>query len=133
MHSQQSDDVVIMCPKYQRKVAPVSEAQMAEQRRDALVNELFNKIIGAMEVATVYLGDRLGLYKALAEGGPATPAEPTGTHEDAVASGTIGSPGQVTTLLSEKGPQRRLRPPRFHAGFRDANATHAHYLVAHPY
>jgi hypothetical protein len=35
---------------------------MAEQRRDALVNELFKKIIGAMEVATVYLGDRLGLY-----------------------------------------------------------------------
>jgi hypothetical protein len=41
---------------------PVSEAEMAEQRRDALVNELFKKIIGAMEVATVYLGDRLGLY-----------------------------------------------------------------------
>jgi len=35
-------------------------------------------------VATVYLGDRLGLYRALADHGPATPAELagyTGTHE----------------------------------------------------
>jgi hypothetical protein len=37
-----------------------------------------------MEVATVYLGDRLGLYRALAEGGPATSSElaqRSGTHE----------------------------------------------------
>ena len=40
------------------------EAKVNEQR-DALVGELFEKIIGAMEVATVYLGDRLGLYRAL--------------------------------------------------------------------
>jgi hypothetical protein len=39
----------------------------------ALSDELFEKIIGAMEVATVYLGYRLGLYRAL--------AERTGTHE----------------------------------------------------
>jgi SAM-dependent methyltransferase len=59
------------------------EAKVHEQR-DALVGELFKKIIGAMEVATVYLGDRLGLYRALADGGPATPAElagRTGTHK----------------------------------------------------
>jgi SAM-dependent methyltransferase len=62
----------------------VSEAQTAEQRRDEFAEGLFEKIIGAMEVATVYLGDRLGLYKALADGGPTTPlglAERTGTHE----------------------------------------------------
>ncbi len=60
------------------------EAQAAEQRRDEFAEELFEKIIGAMEVATVYLGDRLGLYRALADGGPTTPAElaeRTGTHE----------------------------------------------------
>ena len=59
------------------------EAKVHEQR-DALAGDLFEKIIGAMEVASVYLGDRLGLYRALAEGGPATPselAERTGTHE----------------------------------------------------
>ena len=60
------------------------EAQTAEQRRDEFAEELFEKTIGAMEVASVYLGDRLGLYRALAEGGPATTAElaeRTGTHE----------------------------------------------------
>ena len=62
----------------------MSEAEMAQQRRDAFVEELFEKIICAMEVATVYLGDRLGLYQALADAGPATPAElaeRTGTNE----------------------------------------------------
>ena len=62
----------------------MSEAQAAEQRRDEFAEELFETIIGAMEVATVYLGDRLGLYKALADTGPTTPlelAESTGTHE----------------------------------------------------
>jgi SAM-dependent methyltransferase len=62
----------------------LSEAQTAEQRRDEFAEGLFEKIIGAMEVASVYLGDRLGLYRALAERGPATPAElaeRTGTHE----------------------------------------------------
>ena len=59
------------------------EAEVHKQR-DALVDGLFERIIGAMEVATVYLGDRLGLYRALADGGPSTPAElagRTGTHE----------------------------------------------------
>jgi SAM-dependent methyltransferase len=67
-----------------RRRSPVSEAQTAEQRRDEFAEGLFENIIGAMEVATVYLGDRLGLYKALADGGPTTPlelAERTGTHE----------------------------------------------------
>ncbi len=62
----------------------MSEAQTTEQRRDSFAEGLFEKIIGAMEVASVYLGDRLGLYRALAEGHHATPAElaeRTGTHE----------------------------------------------------
>jgi SAM-dependent methyltransferase len=56
----------------------------AGESADAFVDELFEKIIGAMEVATIYLGDRLGLYEALADYGPATPselAERTGTYE----------------------------------------------------
>ena len=58
--------------------------QIAEQQRDALVERLFGSAIGMMEIVTVYLGDRLGLYRALADSGPATPAElaaRTGTHE----------------------------------------------------
>jgi len=58
--------------------------QLTDQRRDALVERLFGSAIGMMEIVTVYLGDRLGLYRALVDLGPATPAElaaRTGTHE----------------------------------------------------
>ena len=50
----------------------------------ALAERLFQDVTGALELFTVYLGDRLGLYRALDAGGPATPAElaaRTGTNE----------------------------------------------------
>jgi SAM-dependent methyltransferase len=50
----------------------------------ALAERLFQDAVGALELYTVYLGERLGLYRALAEGGPATStelAERTGTVE----------------------------------------------------
>jgi len=40
-----------------------------------LADRMFRNGIGALEMYTVYLGDRLGLYKTLAERGPATSAE----------------------------------------------------------
>ena len=52
--------------------------------RDALAERLFGAALGAYELMTVHLGDRLGLYRALREQGEATPAElaaATGTHE----------------------------------------------------
>lgn len=42
---------------------------------DALVGRLFEATLGMMDVMSVYLGDRLGLYRALHEGGPATAGE----------------------------------------------------------
>jgi 2-polyprenyl-3-methyl-5-hydroxy-6-metoxy-1,4-benzoquinol methylase len=42
---------------------------------DALVGRLFQASLGMFEVMSVYLGDRLGLYRALRDGGPATAAE----------------------------------------------------------
>ena len=39
---------------------------------DALVERLFTASLGAMDLFSVYLGDRLGYYRALAEGGPCT-------------------------------------------------------------
>jgi SAM-dependent methyltransferase len=45
------------------------------EQRDALVGRLFDAAIGTMEVLCVYLGDRLGLYQALADGGALTAAE----------------------------------------------------------
>jgi 2-polyprenyl-3-methyl-5-hydroxy-6-metoxy-1,4-benzoquinol methylase len=47
----------------------------ASERRDALVERLFQATVAAMDVVSVYLGARLGLYRALADGGPMTPSE----------------------------------------------------------
>jgi SAM-dependent methyltransferase len=46
-----------------------------ETRRDALVERLFNATLGAFDLFAVYLGDRLGLYRALASSGPMTSPE----------------------------------------------------------
>jgi 2-polyprenyl-3-methyl-5-hydroxy-6-metoxy-1,4-benzoquinol methylase len=62
----------------------VATATDADQRRDALVERLFEATLGAMDVLSVYLGDRLGLYRALAERGALKSgdlAEAAGIHE----------------------------------------------------
>jgi 2-polyprenyl-3-methyl-5-hydroxy-6-metoxy-1,4-benzoquinol methylase len=46
-----------------------------EGRRDALVRRLTADAVGTLDLLSVYLGDRLGLYRALAEHQGATPAE----------------------------------------------------------
>ncbi|MEO6059622.1 MAG: methyltransferase domain-containing protein [Candidatus Limnocylindria bacterium] len=48
---------------------------MTEKTSDTLVERLFAASLGMFEVMAVYLGDRLGLYRALRDGGPATAAE----------------------------------------------------------
>jgi hypothetical protein len=40
-----------------------------DQRRDALVERLFEATLGALDVLAIYVGDRLGLYRALRDGG----------------------------------------------------------------
>lgn len=52
-------------------VAPVTD----EQRRDALVQKLTAEAVGALDLISVYLGDRLGLYRTLAAHPGATPFE----------------------------------------------------------
>lgn len=52
-----------------------NSAATPESRRDDLAGRLMAAALGALEMQAVYLGDRLGLYRALAEEGPATPAE----------------------------------------------------------
>ena len=42
---------------------------------DALVARLFEQSLGMFDVMSVYLGDRLGLYRCLRDDGPATPPE----------------------------------------------------------
>jgi SAM-dependent methyltransferase len=42
---------------------------------DAFAERLFGSALGAIDVLSAYLGDRLGWYRSLAADGPATPAE----------------------------------------------------------
>src|ERR671914_457210 len=56
----------------------------AAERRDALVERLFGASLGAMDVLAVYVGVRLGLYRALDDLGSAKPEElaaAAGLHE----------------------------------------------------
>lgn len=48
---------------------------MADARRDELVERLFMAAVGTWDVLAVYIGDRLGLYRTLAERGPSTSAD----------------------------------------------------------
>ena len=51
------------------------EIRTDEARREALVQKLTADAIGALDLILVYVGDRLGLYRVLAEHQGATPAE----------------------------------------------------------
>jgi Methyltransferase domain len=87
----------------------------------ALAQRLRHDMVGALELFTVYLGERLGLYRALADGGPATSAElagRTGTAERYVrewlehhaASGLLAVDDPAAGPLA-----RRYRLPPAHA------------------
>jgi 2-polyprenyl-3-methyl-5-hydroxy-6-metoxy-1,4-benzoquinol methylase len=55
-----------------------------DDRTSALADRLFRDAAGALELYTIYLGERLGLYRSLADHGPSTSAElaeRTGTAE----------------------------------------------------
>ena len=61
-----------------------AELTSDEERREALVRKLSADAIGALDLLCVYIGDRLGLYRALAGRLALTPAElaaASGVHE----------------------------------------------------
>lgn len=61
----------------------MSEEAIAGQR-DAFIERFLQSAAGAFSLFSIYIGDKLNLYRALAEKGPCTPAElaaHTGTHE----------------------------------------------------
>ena len=64
---------------------PTGEDPPADvDRTEALQERLFGNAVGALELYTIYLGERLGLYQALAESGAATSSQlaaRTGTTE----------------------------------------------------
>jgi 2-polyprenyl-3-methyl-5-hydroxy-6-metoxy-1,4-benzoquinol methylase len=51
------------------------EGATAEARRDELADRLARAVLASLDLQAVYLGDRLGLYRALEEAGSATPVE----------------------------------------------------------
>ena len=58
--------------------------QTVDQRRDAFVERFAGSVVEAQEVLSVYIGDRLGLYRALADGSALAASEladAAGVHE----------------------------------------------------
>ncbi len=83
-------------------------------RRDALVERLFGATLGAMDVISVYLGVRLGLYRALADHGPSSSqelAEATGLNERYVREWLEQ---QATTGVLDVDEERRYTLPAGH-------------------
>lgn len=78
-----SADGAQRAPQLIRNVRPLERSEEHEMTTDALdprkVEEVTDKAIGYLSGAGVsalaYLGDRLGLYRALSEAGPSTSAE----------------------------------------------------------
>ena len=95
--------------------------QDAADAADALAARLRRDMVGALELLTVYLGERLGLYQALAAGGPATSTElagRTGTVERYVREWLEhhAASGLVEVDDPAAGPlARRYRLPPAHA------------------
>src|SRR3981081_791562 len=59
-------------------VMSVTAAQLTkkdEEERGALVERMFHGGIAVLEMLTIYVGDRLGLYRVLAQSGPSTAAQ----------------------------------------------------------
>ena len=86
-----------------------SPSQGAAERRDALVERLFGAVIAAGDVLAVYIGDQLGLYRALAEHGPRHLATRRPRRTSTSATCVSGSSSRLPAASStrfHKGPQR---------------------------
>jgi SAM-dependent methyltransferase len=62
-------------PPIRERGIAMTTARSADARRDQLVERLFGSALGALDLLCVYLGDRLGMYRALADTGASTSAE----------------------------------------------------------
>jgi len=66
------------------RVTATALTKQDEEKRGALVERLFHGGIAVLEMLSIYVGDRLGLYRALAQNGPSTTsqlARSAGIHE----------------------------------------------------
>jgi 2-polyprenyl-3-methyl-5-hydroxy-6-metoxy-1,4-benzoquinol methylase len=96
-------------------MATVAEAT---ERRDALVERLFMDAVGAFDLFSVYIGERLGLYRALADRGPLTSselAEAAGIHERYAREWLEQqAASDLLTAEGEEAGSRRFRLPEGH-------------------
>jgi hypothetical protein len=82
----------------------------AEAARDAFAERLFGMALGAYELMTVHLGDRLGLYRALAGRDGTTEAElaeAAGIDERYARSGSSSRPSPGSSRSTTR---TRTRP-----------------------
>jgi SAM-dependent methyltransferase len=95
-------------------------SDLADDRTDALVERLFHDAMGALELYTIYVGERLGLYEAMAGGSPMTSTElasRTGTTERYVREWLEhhAANGLLDVEDASAGPlERRYRMPPEH-------------------
>jgi ubiquinone/menaquinone biosynthesis C-methylase UbiE len=88
------------------------------ERRDAVRDRLYESSRAALEVYSVYLGDRLGLYRALAEHGPLTAdglAGAAGIHPRYAREWLEQQAVAGFLELDESGAERRFVLPPGHA------------------
>ncbi|HYX87918.1 MAG TPA: class I SAM-dependent methyltransferase [Gaiellaceae bacterium] len=89
----------------------------AVERRDALVERLFMSAVGAFELFSVYVGEKLGLYRELADRGPLTPAElaeAAGVHERYAREWLEHQAASDILEVERDGEERRFRLPEGH-------------------
>lgn len=89
-----------------------SPPETADGRRDALVERLFLAAVGTWDVFAVYIGDRLGLYRLLAEHGPSSSAElaqAAGLNERYVREWLEQQASSAILDLDEAGADRTTR------------------------
>jgi len=96
---------------------PLSPESIASQR-DAFIERFLGFASGTFSMFSIYIGDRLGLYRALAGGGPATSAElakRTGTHEryirEWLEQQTVAGILEVEDENQDTGSRRFSLPP----------------------
>jgi 2-polyprenyl-3-methyl-5-hydroxy-6-metoxy-1,4-benzoquinol methylase len=100
-------------------IDPTAQAS-DDERRDELAKRLMGAVLGALDLQAVYLGDRLGLYQALADGGPATApelAERAGIHRryarEWLEHQAVGAILEVDDVTAEP-DERRYTLPKGH-------------------
>jgi SAM-dependent methyltransferase len=84
----------------------------------ALSERLFGNALGALDLFCVYLGDQLGLYRALADAGPSTPqdlADAAGVHtryaREWLEQQAMGGVLEVVGVGATDGERRYVLPP----------------------